>query len=532
MANGQQNLREIIKEEYKKCLLDPMYFMKKYVKIQHQTRGIIPFELYPFQEETLQHFIDHDRNIVLKSRQMGISTLVSAYALWTMIFHPGKNVLVLSRTQDTSKEIVSKVKLANNNLPSWLKIQTVEDNRLSIRFKNESRIVALSSAADSARSVSAFLLVIDEAAFIDNAEETWTSAQQTMATGGRAILLSTPNGVGNFFHKTWVEGEAKKNKFNCINLKWNRHPERNQEWRDRQTTELGAKKAAQECDCEFLSSGNTVVEINLIEEYKKLAIDPIEIRGSDQSFWIWDRPDYSKNYLVSADVARGDGNDYSAFQVIEPETMTQVAEYKGIIGTKEYGNMLVSVATEYNNALLIPENASYGWAVIQQIIDRQYNNLFYSDVDLQYVDVEQHMTNRINAQEKKMTPGFTNSTKTRPLAIGKLETCMREKVVNIRSKRLLDELSTFIWNNGKPEAMRNYNDDLVLSMAIGLWVRDTALRLRKETMDVNRAILSGIRRVDNVNNKYTKNNENAQKSWQFETMGATGLKKESLNWLL
>jgi hypothetical protein len=162
MAGEQQNLREIIKEEYKKCLLNPMYFMKKYVKIQHQTRGIIPFELYPFQEETLQHFIDNDRNIVLKSRQMGISTLVSAYALWTMIFHQGKNVLVLSKTQDTSKEIVSKVKLANNNLPSWLKIQTVEDNRLSIRFKNESRIVALSSAADSARSVSAFLLVVDE----------------------------------------------------------------------------------------------------------------------------------------------------------------------------------------------------------------------------------------------------------------------------------------------------------------------------------------------------------------------------------
>jgi hypothetical protein len=375
-------------------------------------------------------------------------------------------------------------------------------------------------------------IVSHNCAFIDNAEEVWTSAQQTMATGGRAILLSTPNGVGNFFHKTWVDAEARKNKFHCINLEWNRHPERDQKWRDRQTQELGPKKAAQECDCQFLSSGNTVVEMNLIEKYKKLAIDPVEIRGNDRSYWIWDRTDYSKNYLVSADVARGDGNDFSAFQVIEPETMTQVAEYKGIIGTKEYGNMLVSVATEYNNALLIPENASYGWAVIQQIIDRGYNNLFYSDVDLQYVDVEQHMTNRINAQEKKMTPGFTNSTKTRPLAIGKLETCMREGVVNIRSKRLLDELSTFIWNSGKAEAMRNYNDDLVISMAIGLWVRDTALRLRKESIDVNRAILSGIRRVDNNNSKYTKHSENAQKSWQFDTIGGSRLKKESLNWLL
>lgn len=529
MSNDAKNLREVIKEEYKKCLLDPMYFMKKYVKIQSQTKGIISFELFEFQEKTLQEFIDYDRNIVLKSRQMGISTLVSAYALWTMIFNPGKNVLILSTKQDTSKEIISKVKLANNNLPNWLKIQTVEDNRLSIKFKNESRILAASSAADSSRGFSAYLLIMDECAFIDNAEEVWTSAQQTMANGGRAILLSTPNGVGNFFHKIWIDAEAKKNKFNTIRLKWNLHPERNQEWRDRQTNELGPKRAAQECDTEFLSSGNTVIEINLIEEYKKSAIDPIEMRGGDYSYWIWDRPDYSKNYIVSADVARGDGNDFSAFQVIDPETLTQVAEYKGIIGTKEFGNMLVTVSTEYNNALLVIENASYGWAVIQQVIDRNYQNLFYSSADLQYVDVEQHMTNKINTMERKMIPGFTNSTKTRPLTIAKLETCMREKSIIIKSKRLLDELNVFIWNNGKAEAMRGYNDDLVMSMSIGLWIRDTALRLRQQVMDVNRVILSNIKKNTNaLSPKYNKTVELANKSWTQDVNG----KKESLSWLL
>ena len=158
----QKTLKDVIKDEYKKCLVEPMYFMKKYVKIQHQTRGIIPFELYPFQEDTLQDFIDHDRNIVLKSRQMGISTLVSAYALWTMIFHPGKNVLILSTVQNTSKEIVSKIRLANNSLPSWLKVPTVEDNRLSLKFKNESIVLAASSAADSERGFSSYLLVMDE----------------------------------------------------------------------------------------------------------------------------------------------------------------------------------------------------------------------------------------------------------------------------------------------------------------------------------------------------------------------------------
>lgn len=372
-------------------------------------------------------------------------------------------------------------------------------------------------------------IISHNCAFIDNAEEVWSSAQQTMATGGRAILLSTPNGVGNFFHKMWIDADAKKNSFNTIQLKWSLHPERNQEWRDRQTIELGKKKASQECDTEFLSSGNTVVEMVLIDEYKNLASDPIEIRGSDYSYWIWDRVDYSKTYIVSADVARGDGNDFSAFQVIDPITLTQIAEFKGVIGTKEFGNMLVSVATEYNNALLVIENASYGWATIQQVIDRGYQNLFYSSADLQYVDVEQHMTGKLNALDKKMIPGFTNSTKTRPLVINKLETCMREKVITIKSKRLLDELSVFIWNNGKAEAMRGYNDDLVLSMSIGLWIRDTALRLNKESMDINRVMLAGIRKLDNPATKYTKNSEMAIKSWQLDMLSG---KKESLNWLL
>lgn len=162
MAEQSNIHRDLVKAEYKKCLLNPMYFMKKYVKIQHQTRGIINFELFPFQEETLQSFCDNDRNVILKSRQMGISTLVAAYSLWVMIFNPGKNVLILSIKESAAKEIVTKVKLANNNLPNWLKVQTIEDNRLSIKFKNESRILAASSAPDSARGFSASVLIMDE----------------------------------------------------------------------------------------------------------------------------------------------------------------------------------------------------------------------------------------------------------------------------------------------------------------------------------------------------------------------------------
>ena len=232
--------------------------MKKYVKIQHPIRGTVAFALYPFQEDALQNFVDNQLNIVLKSRQMGISTLTAAYSLWLMTFHNDKNILCISITQETAKEIVTKVRFANDNLPVWLKIPCVEDNRLSLRLKNGSQIKAVSSASTAGRSSALSLLIVDECAFIDGVEEIWLSSQYTLSTGGRAIILSTPNGVGNFFHKIWVESEECKNNFKTIRLPWNLHPERDQSWRNKQTELSGVKGAAQECDCLW---GQSVIRI-------------------------------------------------------------------------------------------------------------------------------------------------------------------------------------------------------------------------------------------------------------------------------
>ena len=261
MADSTQNIKDLIKIEYSKCLRDPIYFMKKYVKIQHPIRGTIPFDTYLFQDETLGELAKNRFNIILKSRQMGITTLVAAYTLWLMTFYSDKNILCLSITQETSKEIVTKIRFGYDNLPSWLKVPETENNRLSLRLQNGSYVRAASSAGSSGRSSALSLLIMDEAAFIEGIEEIWLSAQNTLSTGGKAIVLSTPNGVGNFFHKLWIESEAGDNDFNRISLPWHLHPERNQEWRDLQTKNLGEKGASQECDCTFSTSGNTVIDI-------------------------------------------------------------------------------------------------------------------------------------------------------------------------------------------------------------------------------------------------------------------------------
>jgi hypothetical protein len=229
--------------------------------------------------------------------------------------------------------------------------------------------------------------------------------------------------------------------------------------------------------------------------------------------------------------------DFSAAHVLDiTDEPKQVAEYKGSLGTKDYGNFLVALATEYNDALLIVERENVGWATLQAIIDREYKNTFYSSTDLKYVDVQRQLTNRYDSEEKKLVPGFSTNMKTRPLVINNLDMYFRDKAVEIYSKRTLSELETFIWKNGKAQAMEPYNDDLVMSLGIGLWVRDTALRLRQEGMDLTRATLSGIskNKIDETPIFKQKNAQLGAKSWQMNT-GRQGYGKdntEDIRWLL
>ena len=493
MAEAKKSLKQIIAEEYQKCAKDPIYFMRKYCMIQHPVKGKIPFHLFPFQEDTLTQFKDHRYNIILKSRQTGISTLTAGFSLWKMLFNDDFNVLVIATKQEVAKNLVTKVRVMNQYLPSWLKLTTVEDNKLSLRYANGSQIKATSAAGDAGRSEALSLLVFDEAAFIDKIEEIWVSAQSTLSTGGNAIILSTPNGVGNFFHKTWVGSEDGTNSFNNIRIHWSVHPEREQDWRDEQEVLLGPKGAAQECDCDFVSSGDSVIEPQLLQFYKETYVqEPVEKGGFDGNLWRWEYPNYNKTYIVSADVSRGDSSDYSTAHVIDVEASAQVAEYRGKLDTKDFGNFLVSLATEYNNALLVIENANIGWAAIQQVLDRGYSNLYYTSKDLKYVDVDNQLSNKYRSEDRSMVAGFSTTSRTRPLIISKLEEYVREKSIIIRSVRTIDELFTFIWNNGRAEAMRGYNDDLTMALAISLWVRDTSLRLRQEGIDLTKQAINSI----------------------------------------
>jgi hypothetical protein len=193
--------------------------------------------------------------------------------------------------------------------------------------------------------------------------------------------------------------------------------------------------------------------------------------------------------MVVADVARGDGKDFSTCHVIDVESNVQVAEYKGQIGTKEFGHLLVGLATEYNEAMLVVENANIGWATIQVAIDRNYSNLYYSqrggeaNADSYFDKYQDH---------SKMVAGFTMSSRTRPMVIGKLQEYITDKGVTIQSRRLIEEMKVFIWKNGRAEAQSGYNDDLVMAFGIGMYIRDTALIQRQRGLETTRNALNNI----------------------------------------
>ena len=193
-------------KELLKCGKDPVYFINNYAKITHPQKGLIPFKLYDFQEDCLRNYRANRFNVILKARQLGISTITAAYIAWLMMFQREKNVLVIATKFSTAANLVKKVKAIIKNLPEWVKLTTVSiDNRTSFELSNGSQIKASSTSSDAGRSEALSLLVIDEAAHVEGLDELWVGLYPTLSTGGRCIALSTPNGVGNWVHKTFKE---------------------------------------------------------------------------------------------------------------------------------------------------------------------------------------------------------------------------------------------------------------------------------------------------------------------------------------
>lgn len=518
-------MRKLIKKEMSRCARDPAYFMIKYCKIQHPLKGLIKFDLFDYQEKAIQEFLKYRYNIILKARQLGISTLTSAYATWLLMFHDNKTVLIIANKAKVANSMINKISTIYKNLPRWLqKIVQNEngklpvDSKTKLTFINGSTVEATSATEDAGRSDALSLLIWDECAIVKEnlAREIWTAASNTLATGGDCIILSTPKGVGNQFHDLWVDAESGDNEFHTIRLPWSVHPERDQIYRDNEDKKLGKKRASQENDCSFLTSGDSVIDLEIIEAHrKKNACDPIEKRYAGK-FWIWKYPEANHKYIVSVDVSRGDSEDKSAFHIWDIETLEQVGEYVGLIDPYDLGTWTVNVALEYNSALLVIENNGLGYAAIEGALHRRYGNLYYSGKAGTKADIGKRVKNLLKSNDDKV-PGFSNTMITRPLMINKMERFFREEAVIVHSNRLLNELLTFIYKKGgKAEAISGKRDDLTLSAAIGLYVRDTAITLLQESVKSTKRML---KYTGKLTSKQMYNDNDNDDPWKASVSG-------------
>ena len=472
----QQQVNEIVK-----CGKDPVYFMKKYAKIQHPKRGLLAFETYPLQDDCIASFEKLRFNIILKSRQLGLSTVTAAYATWYAIFKQDKNVLVIATKLTTAMNFIKKVKIILDNLPKWLLLTKFEPTKQSISFSNGSQITAVPTSPDAGRSEALSLLIVDEAAHIRDFEEIWTGLYPTLSEGGNAIIISTPNGVGGQYYRLWSEGENGPGftmdddgnpmegedvrddaRFNCIRLPWNVHPEHDQTWFDKETRNLSKRKVSQEYLCDFISSGDTFLQPEDLDYLRDTIEPPVKKEGPAQGVWVWDDPSPNRKYVISSDVSRGDSADYSTFHVLDYDSCEVVAEYMGKIPPDKLADLLALYGKKYNDAVVCAEKNTFGYFTNVRLRDLNYPRLFYPGMSGNIFEKVEH--------NPDVVPGFDTQTKSRQQILAKLEELIRNRTLKTSSQRLYNQLQAFIWNGSRAQASKDSHDDLVISAAIGSWL--------------------------------------------------------------
>lgn len=479
--------KEYIKEEIIKCASSAEYFLETYGFIRTDDKGIVPFSLFDYQKEIICSLRNNKYLAILKSRQIGVSTVIAGFIAWYVLFHKQRHIFIMATKREKASISFEMVKTFIKECSNWLKLYTViKNNSTRFELSNGSWVKCQVTSRDTGVGEAASMFFIDEAALIDKLGEYWVGLFPTISTSAsaRCIMASTPRGVGNKFWEICSEGTYEENgqiikgtnEFRVFRYPWQKRF--TQEWFDKERIGKTPREIAQEYECRFLESGDTFLDSPSFDILKKDILDPIEIRNN---LWVWKKPSFGSKYLISIDVSRGDSGDFSAFHVIDIESSEVVAEYKGKIKTNELGDRIIEVGTWYNTALLIPEANSFGDSVIQRILESGYENLYFSGGSGHY-----YIEHWAGVNNRSAKPGFHTTGTSRPAMLQTLEEYIRLKKITVHSKRLYDEFTTFIWHGQRAEATRGTSDDLILALSIGVFVKDRVFRdMNKREVDVS-----------------------------------------------
>jgi len=480
-ANQEIEWNEHLIQEYVKCSQDVIYFIENYMKIINVDKGLVNFKLYPYQKQMLQNFAENRYNIVATARQAGKSTTTCAFILWFVLFHEEKTVALLANKGDTAREILGRIQLAYQHLPKWLQQGIVEWNKGSLELENNSRVIAGSTSSDSIRGYSINLLFIDEAAFIDNWDQFFTSVFPTISSGSESkiILVSTPNGL-NHFHTTWANAINEKNNYKWIRVHWSDVPGRSEKWKQETLSGMNfdVEKFAQEHEVEFLGSSGTLISGWKLKEL----VEQMPI-SRKEGLWQYFKPEQERVYIIICDVSRGKGLDYSAFHVLDVTEMPyqQVAVYRSnAIGPHDYAEVIHRVAKGHNNASVLVEINDIGESVSHALhYDFGYENILY--------------TENAGRSGKRITSGFGGSgsvdkgiktTKVvKSIGCSILKLLIEQNQLIVNNADTISELKTFSRRHNSYEAEPGKTDDLVMGLVLFGWM--TEQQYFKDYTDIN-----------------------------------------------
>ena len=453
--------------EYQKCMENPIYFIKNYIKIVSLDEGLVPFKMYDFQEDIIDT-IHNDRFTICKMpRQSGKSTTMVSYILHYVLFNPNMNVAILANKAATARDILGRLQLAYENLPKWLQQGVVSWNKGSVDLENGSRVVASSTSSSAVRGGSYNMIFLDEFAFVPTnvAEDFFSSVYPTISSGKstKVIIVSTPNGM-NLFYKLWVDAENKRNSYNIIDVHWSQVPGRDEKWRTETIANTSEEQFRREFDCEFLGSANTLIAPAKI---KSMAFhNPIQ---SNAGLDMYEKPNDGGTYVVVADVARGTNNDYSAFIVFDVSTVPYkiVAKYRNNeIKPLLFPNIIYDVSKAYNEAYVMVEVNDIGEQVATALqFDLEYDNLIMASMRGRAGQVVGGGFSGGKAQL-----GVRTTKAVKRLGCSNLKQIVETDKLIINDYDLINEFSTFILKGQSFEAEEGHTDDLAMCCVLFSWL--------------------------------------------------------------
>jgi len=466
-ANTPINFTEEQILEFIKCREDPVYFAKNYIKIVTLDHGLQPFKLYPFQQKLLENFHGNRFNICKMPRQTGKSTTCVSYLLHYAVFNDNVNIAILANKASTARDLLGRLQLAYENLPTWMQQGIIAWNKGSLELENGSKISANSTSSSAVRGGSYNVIFLDEFAFIPNhiADDFFASVYPTITSGQstKVIIVSTPKGM-NHFYRMWHDSEQGKNDYIPTDVHWSEVPGRDDAWKEQTIANTSEQQFKIEFECEFLGSVGTLIRP---DKLKSLAYnDPIKRHnGLD----IYENPKQESNYLITVDVARGIGNDYSAFIIYDITKFPYkiVGKYRNNeIKPMLYPNIINDIGKAYNNAFILVEVNDIGDQVASILhFDLEYDNLLMCSMRGRNGQVVGS-----GFSGKKSQLGVRMSQAVKKLGCSNLKALIEDDKLLVSDYEIISELTTFIQKNNSFMAEEGCNDDLAMCLVIFSWL--------------------------------------------------------------